>query len=231
VSTINVVPLFETIADLVAATDIMDTLFALPWYQLLLKSRGMLQEVMLGYSDSNKDGGYLTSQWELYKAEQRLVQSFDKAGVKLRLFHGRGGSVGRGGGPSFEAIMAQPAGSVAGRIRITEQGEVIASKYSDPDIGTRNLEALVAATLEASLTTHPSCEADGEVFDELSEAASRPIASWWKPKASCSTSWKPRRSTPLPSSTSAAVRLRARAWHPSRTCVPFPGCSPGRNRG
>lgn len=171
VSTINVVPLFETIADLVAATDIMDTLFALPWYQLLLKSRGMLQEVMLGYSDSNKDGGYLTSQWELYKAEQRLVQSFDKAGVKLRLFHGRGGSVGRGGGPSFEAIMAQPAGSVAGRIRITEQGEVIASKYSDPDIGTRNLEALVAATLEASLTTHPSCEADGEVFDELSEAA------------------------------------------------------------
>uniref|UniRef100_A0A8W7PUR8 Phosphoenolpyruvate carboxylase n=1 Tax=Anopheles coluzzii TaxID=1518534 RepID=A0A8W7PUR8_ANOCL len=133
VSTINVVPLFETIADLVAATDIMDTLFALPWYQLLLKSRGMMQEVMLGYSDSNKDGGYLTSQWELYKAEQRLVKSFDKAGVKLRLFHGRGGS----------AIMAQPAGSVAGRIRITEQGEVIASKYSDPDIGTRNLEALI----------------------------------------------------------------------------------------
>nr|WP_230369751.1 phosphoenolpyruvate carboxylase [Paludibacterium denitrificans] len=85
----------------------MDALFALPWYQLLLKSRGMMQEVMLGYSDSNKDGGYLTSQWELYQAEKRLVKSFEQVGVKLRLFHGRGGSVGRGGGPSFEAIMAQ----------------------------------------------------------------------------------------------------------------------------
>ncbi|WP_293759548.1 phosphoenolpyruvate carboxylase [uncultured Aquitalea sp.] len=171
VSSLNLVPLFETIADLAGCTDIMDALFALPWYRQLLQSRGLTQEVMLGYSDSNKDGGYLTSQWELYKAEQRLVNSFERAGVKLRLFHGRGGSVGRGGGPSYEAIMAQPAGSVAGRIRITEQGEVIASKYSDPDIGLRNLEALVAATLEASLTSHPSGEADGDVFDELSDTA------------------------------------------------------------
>ncbi|BEV72559.1 phosphoenolpyruvate carboxylase [Paludibacterium sp. THUN1379] len=171
VASLNLVPLFETIADLRAADQVMDQLFALPWYRALLKSRGDLQEVMLGYSDSNKDGGYLTSQWELYQAETRLVNSFSRAGVRLQLFHGRGGSVGRGGGPAFEAIVAQPAGSVAGRIRITEQGEVIASKYSDPDIGLRNLEALVAATLEATLSQVHSEQVDRAAFDELSADA------------------------------------------------------------
>ncbi|WP_131863226.1 phosphoenolpyruvate carboxylase, partial [Crenobacter luteus] len=171
VSRLNLVPLFETIADLQGAAGVMDALFAQPWYRELLRSRGDVQEVMLGYSDSNKDGGYFTSQWELYQAEQRLVASFAAAGVKLQLFHGRGGSVGRGGGPSFEAIMAQPAGSVAGRIRITEQGEVISSKFADPDIGAGHLEALVAATLEATLTEHQVDAADGAVFDELSRDA------------------------------------------------------------
>ena len=170
---LNLVPLFETIADLDASAAIMQQLFALPWYQQLLKSRGSVQEVMLGYSDSNKDGGYLTSQWELYQAEQRLVRVFDAAGIKMRLFHGRGGSVGRGGGPSYEAIMAQPAGTVVGRIRITEQGEIITAKFADPDNATRNLEALVAATLEATLSQGSQQDTDESVLAELSGHAYR----------------------------------------------------------
>jgi phosphoenolpyruvate carboxylase len=148
---LNIIPLFETIADLRSCGVIMDELFSIPLYRELLKSRGNTQEVMLGYSDSNKDGGYLTANWELYKAELELVRVFEKHGVELRLFHGRGGTVGRGGGPSYEAILAQPPGSVNAQIRITEQGEVIASKYSDPEIGRRNLEILIAATMEATL--------------------------------------------------------------------------------
>ena len=148
---IDIVPLFETIADLRSCGRIMDQLFAVPEYAKMLDSRGRAQEVMLGYSDSNKDGGFLTSGWELYKAEIALIEVFRRHRVKLRLFHGRGGSVGRGGGPSYQAILAQPGGAVQGAIRITEQGEVIASKYSNPEIGRRNLEILLAATLEASL--------------------------------------------------------------------------------
>ncbi len=148
---VNIIPLFETIADLRNCGAIMGSLFALPGYRRLLGSRGMMQEIMLGYSDSNKDGGFLTSGWELYKAEITLVEIFRKHGIKLRLFHGRGGSVGRGGGPSYQAILAQPEGAVQGRIRITEQGEVISSKYANPEIGRRNLEILAAATLEATL--------------------------------------------------------------------------------
>jgi phosphoenolpyruvate carboxylase len=152
----NIIPLFETIADLRACGTIMDELLQLPLYRELLETRGNVQEIMLGYSDSNKDGGFLTSGWELYKAEIALVEVFRRHDVKLRLFHGRGGSVGRGGGPSYQAILAQPAGAVQGAIRITEQGEVIASKYSDPDIGRGNLETLVAATMEATLLQQPA---------------------------------------------------------------------------
>jgi phosphoenolpyruvate carboxylase len=150
-SDVNIVPLFETIPDLRQCAGVMDRLLGLPEYRRLLDSRGGSQEVMLGYSDSNKDGGYVTSGWELYKAEIGLIDVFRRHGIRLRLFHGRGGTIGRGGGPSYDAILAQPGGAVQGQIRITEQGEIIASKYSNPEVGRRNLEILVAATLEASL--------------------------------------------------------------------------------
>lgn len=150
----NIIPLFETIGDLERSGPVMDALFSLPVYRRLLESRGNVQECMLGYSDSNKDGGFLTSGWSLYQAENELVDVFKKHGIALRLFHGRGGSVGRGGGPSYQAILAQPQGAVQGRIRITEQGEVIASKYANPELGRRNLEILASATLEATLLPH-----------------------------------------------------------------------------
>ncbi len=174
---VNIIPLFETIEDLQKSAAIMDWLFALPAYRRLVSARGDEHEVMLGYSDSNKDGGFLTSGWELYKAEIQLAETFAEHGIRLRLFHGRGGSVGRGGGPSYHAILAQPAGAVSGQIRLTEQGEVISTKYGNPDTGRRNLEVLLAATLEASLTDHenrvePASQFHG-VMDELSQRAFR----------------------------------------------------------
>ncbi len=169
-SRINIVPLFETIEALENACNVMDTMFALPWYRDLLESRGNIQEIMLGYSDSNKDGGYVSSSWGLYQAELGLVELFGRYNVRMRLFHGRGGSVGRGGGPSYQAILAQPEHSVAGQIRITEQGEVITAKYADAGNARRNLETLVAATLEASLLPQ-SQTPDGKLMQALSDSA------------------------------------------------------------
>jgi phosphoenolpyruvate carboxylase len=150
-----VVPLFETIEDLRNAAPIMREFYSLPGIAKLVQRSGAEQDIMLGYSDSNKDGGIFTSNWELYRAEIALVQLFDQLAnshnIQLRMFHGRGGTVGRGGGPSYQAILAQPPGTVRGQLRLTEQGEVIGSKYANPEIGRRNLETLVAATLEATL--------------------------------------------------------------------------------
>nr|WP_254214841.1 phosphoenolpyruvate carboxylase [Burkholderia multivorans] len=156
-----VIPLFETIPDLRDASRIMREYFALPGVDALIHHQGDEQEVMLGYSDSNKDGGFLTSNWELYRAELALVELFRERKITLRLFHGRGGTVGRGGGPTYQAILSQPPGTVNGQIRLTEQGEVIASKFANPEIGRRNLETVVAATLEASLL--PQSNAPGQL--------------------------------------------------------------------
>ena len=187
-----VVPLFETIADLQSAAPIMQEFFALPGIADMVKRsahEGALQDspeqdIMLGYSDSNKDGGIFTSNWELYRAEIALVALFDELkashGITLRMFHGRGGTVGRGGGPSYQAILAQPPGTVRGQIRVTEQGEVIASKYANPEIGRRNLETLVAATLEATLLTPTKAAPEGfvqtaQALSELSMRAYRTL--------------------------------------------------------
>ena len=147
---IQAAPLFETIEDLRASRPTLERLLQEPSALAVAKARGV-QEVMIGYSDSNKDGSYLTSGWELHEASRALLEVTRAAGVRLQLFHGRGGAVGRGGGSSFSAVLGQPAGTVAGRIRVTEQGEVIANKYGEPEVAQRNLDALTCGTLLASL--------------------------------------------------------------------------------
>jgi phosphoenolpyruvate carboxylase len=175
---VNIIPLFETIDDLRNSAPVMNRLFSLPAYMRFLKSRGMAQEVMLGYSDSNKDGGFLTSGWELYKSEIDLIEVFREHKVRLRLFHGRGGSVGRGGGPSYDAILAQPNGAVQGQIRLTEQGEVITAKYANPEVGRRNLEVLAAATMEATLLAHPNTEAAPEFLEAMEELSAEALSAY-----------------------------------------------------
>ncbi len=176
-----VVPLFETIEDLRNAAPIMREFYALPGIAELVKRSGSEQDIMLGYSDSNKDGGIFTSNWELYRAEIALVELFDEVAsshkIQLRMFHGRGGTVGRGGGPSYEAILAQPPGTVRGQIRLTEQGEVIGSKYANPEIGRRNLETLVAATLEATLL-QPTKSATKAFLDAAAELSQNSMGAY-----------------------------------------------------
>ena len=168
-SAIMAVPLFETVADLENAPDVMRDYLALPEVQSLLAEHDH-QEVMIGYSDSNKDGGYITSTWGLYQASSALADIFDNAGVRMQLFHGRGGAVGRGGGSAFGAIKAQPAGTVQGRIRITEQGEVIAAKYGTIESASQNLEAICSAALLTSLDTQKPSE---KGYDEFHIAMSK----------------------------------------------------------
>ncbi len=174
-------PLFETIEDLRQAEPIMRAFYALPGIEDLVRRSGAEQDIMLGYSDSNKDGGFFTSSWELYRASTALVRLFEeKPDITLRLFHGRGGTVGRGGGPSYQAILAQPPGTVKGQIRLTEQGEIISSKYSNPEIGRRNLELFMAASLEATLLSSANAPAPevldaAESLSRLSMAAYRAV--------------------------------------------------------
>ncbi|NES95387.1 MAG: phosphoenolpyruvate carboxylase [Desertifilum sp. SIO1I2] len=175
VSTLHIVPLFETVEDLKHAPDVLKALFELPFYRTLLaggteawaktqegdRSQAplSLQEVMLGYSDSNKDSGFLSSNWEIHKAQKALQKVAAQYGVELRIFHGRGGSVGRGGGPAYEAILAQPNRTINGRIKITEQGEVLASKYTLSELALYNLETIASAVVQASLL--------GSGFDDI----------------------------------------------------------------
>ncbi|NOQ99267.1 phosphoenolpyruvate carboxylase [Mycolicibacterium fortuitum] len=174
---VGIVPLFETIEDLQQGSSILEAALALPVYRSIVTARGQHQEVMLGYSDSNKDGGYLAANWALYRAELDLVEAARTTGIRLRLFHGRGGTVGRGGGPSYDAILAQPPGAVNGSLRITEQGEVIAAKYAEPRIAHRNLETLLAATLESTLLDVEGLGDEAgpayQVLDELAALAQR----------------------------------------------------------
>jgi phosphoenolpyruvate carboxylase len=171
---VGIVPLFETIEDLRGGAAILEAALELPLYRAIVHARDENQEVMLGYSDSNKDGGYLAANWALYRAELDLVESARKTGIRLRLFHGRGGTVGRGGGPSYEAILAQPPGAVNGSLRLTEQGEVITAKYAEPLMARRNLETLVAATLESTLLDVEGLgDAAGPAYDILDDLAGR----------------------------------------------------------
>ena len=177
---VGISPLFETIEDLHNGATIVQAMLDLPLYRQVVAARGGCQEVMLGYSDSNKDGGYLAANWAVYRAELALVETARKNGIRLRLFHGRGGTVGRGGGPSYQAILAQPPGAVRGSLRLTEQGEVIAAKYAEPQLARRNLESLLAATLESTLldveglgdTAAPAYA----VLDEVADLAQRAYA-------------------------------------------------------
>jgi phosphoenolpyruvate carboxylase len=179
VGSIRVVPLFETVEDLQRSRSVMRELFELPLYRAFLAGgykpdhsdlRPNLQEVMLGYSDSNKDSGFLSSNWEIHKAQKSLQGIAEEYGLNLRIFHGRGGSVGRGGGPAYEAILAQPGHSINGRIKITEQGEVLASKYSLLDLALYHIETITSAVVQASLlrTGFDDIEAWNEIMEELS---------------------------------------------------------------
>ncbi|MDY7022998.1 MAG: phosphoenolpyruvate carboxylase, partial [Cyanobacteriota bacterium] len=180
-ASLNVVPLFETVEDLKRAPIVMKSLFDLPLYRAMLaggyehyhpdqpNTRSCLQEIMLGYSDSNKDSGFLSSNWEIHKAQKALQKVAEPYHIHLRIFHGRGGSVGRGGGPAYKAILAQPGKSINGRIKITEQGEVLASKYSLPQLALYNLESVSTAVMQASLlhTGFDEIEPWNEIMEEL----------------------------------------------------------------
>ena len=237
------VPLFESIEDLRNAPAICRELWQSPSYRQLLESWNNTQEIMLGYSDSNKDGGMLTSTWEIFRAHRALHQVASECGVRLRLFHGRGGTVGRGGGPTHRSIYAQPAGAFNGQIRITEQGEVLNWKYSDVILAERNLELMIAASLDALARPNarnpqghftgvlaPEWEA---AFAELSRRGLLLTTAniFWKTRKCCSISKRPRRSPNWSMPRSAPAHRAAAGGAAWPTCAPFPGSLAGHRAG
>ena len=239
---IDIAPLFETIEDLVRAPEVMRALFDSPIYRQHLARRGNRQEIMIGYSDSNKDGGYLRSTWILYQAQNRLAETCRECGVKLTLFHGRGGSIGRGGGPANRAILAQPPGSVQGRIKITEQGEVISARYSNRAVAQRHLEQLVNAVLLASCEKSRPLEDGGrpadaslsfeeswmDILEEASERAERKYRSLVQHPDFLSYFHEATPIEQLAQMNIGSRPAKRRETPTYRTCAPFPGSSPGR---
>jgi phosphoenolpyruvate carboxylase len=227
---LRVTPLFESIEDLERAPDVLRRLLEDPFYRSSLSRSGDLQEIMLGYSDSGKDSGYVTSNWTLYKAQGRLSSVAGEYGVKLRLFHGRGGSAGRGGGPSYQAIMAQPPGTLNGRIRITEQGEVVSFKYSMRGLARRNLDTVLAAVLEASADDH-LVEPDPrwvKIIEDLSASARKTYhALVYEDEGFPLFFSAASPSGSSPSSTWGAARRAGCKTAMSRVCGRSPGSSPG----
>ena len=229
-----IVPLFETIEDLRNAAPIMRDFYALPGIARLVGNSGASQDIMLGYSDSNKDGGIFTSIWELYRASTALAEFFaTQPNITMRLFHGRGGTVGRGGGPSYDAILAQPPGTVNGQIRLTEQGEVIAAKYANPEIGRTQLELLVAATLEATLLSDRQAPAE-EFLAAANQLSTASMAAYrhmvYETPGFVDYFFSSTPSLKSPRSTSARVLRPASPRAGSRICARSRGASHGARR-